>query len=381
MKSESPKHAVCHLVSGDLWAGAEVMVFHLLKALSNINTLSVSAIVFNDGRLASELKNAGIELTVIEESRYSFPVLVYKSYQVLRTKNVSILHSHRRKENFIALVVAIFLRGVKLIHTQHGMPESSPANRLNLSSIISGINFKLLSLFFHRNVVVSNEIRKLLIFQRGFHEQKTVAIHNGIPDTTFLSTNRNTGAQPFTIGSAGRLVKVKDFGLFIAISDLLRNYDQIKFLLAGDGPLYSELSRKISESGLNNFTFSGNVDDMNSFYSKVDLFLNTSLHEGVPMSILEAMSYGKPVIAPRVGGIPEIIEDGVEGFLIDGREPHKFADKCLFLSSTPDVYQRLADSAREKIATCFSVSAMAQKYYQTYLDTISQQIQKRSRLL
>ncbi len=370
MKSGNSKYAVCHLVSGDLWAGAEVMVFHLLRALSNMDTISVSAIVFNNGRLASELKNSGIEITVINESKYPFPVLVYKSYRVLRTKKVSILHSHRRKENFLALILSIFLGGVRLIHTQHGMPESSPVNKLNLSSIITGINFKLLACFFHRNVVVSNEIRKSLIFHRGFSEQKTVAIHNGIPGPADSYTNSNVATQQFTIGAAGRLVPVKDFGLFIMIAGLLGDYNHVKFLLAGDGPLYSELNRKVVETGLNNFTFSGNIDDMNSFYTTVDLFMNTSLHEGIPMSILEAMSYGKPVIAPRIGGIPEIIEDGIEGFLIEDRDPHKFADKCLYLSSTPDVYKQMADCAREKITTCFSVSTMARQYYQTYLGVL-----------
>lgn len=367
MKSNSNQCTVCHLISGDLWAGAEVMAFHLLKSLAHSDSVTVSAIVFNNGRLSEELKNAGIDVIVLEESKYSFPVLVFKVYQTLRTKRIDILHSHRQKENLLAFFVAILLRGVKLISTLHGMPETIN-NQRNLNAIITKVNFILLQYIFNRTVVVSNEIRNVLVFSKGFSSQKTIAIHNGIPLPSSGNIPKRYVTQSFTIGSAGRLVRVKDFGLLIDVANLLRNHGNIQFLLAGDGPLKSELQSKVLDLGLNNFTFIGHLDSMSSFYTQIDLFMNTSIHEGIPMTILEAMSMGIPVVAPHVGGIPEIINDCVEGFLIKGRAPQHYAEKCKILFMSQSNYLEMAKAAQSKIKNEFSVSKMSQKYINTYLE-------------
>ena len=116
--------------------------------------------------------------------------------------------------------------------------------------------------------------------------------------------------------------------------DVLRQTDRIQFLLAGDGPEKERITSLIREYQLEPaFRMTGFVDDMESFYSRLNLYINTSFHEGLPMGILEAMSYGIPVIAPKCGGLPEIIDNGIEGYLIEGRDPARFAEKCLQLFS------------------------------------------------
>jgi L-malate glycosyltransferase len=105
---------------------------------------------------------------------------------------------------------------------------------------------------------------------------------------------------------------------------------------------------------------------MNSFYQGLDVYLNTSVHEGIPMTILEALSHGLPVIAPAVGGIVEIIDDGKEGFLIDSRNPHEFAEKCLLLKENRELREKMSRAAREKAEQTFSAKNMAERYYQLY---------------
>ncbi len=368
MELNNNQCTVCHFISGDLWAGAEVMAFHLIRTMADSNSISVSVIIFNNGRLADELKNAGIDVTVFEESRHSFPVLAYKVYQKLRSKKIDIIHSHRQKENILALIISVLLRNTRLVSTLHGMPENS-LTKLTVSSIIKKLNFFLLSRFFSRTVAVSNDIRDILT-NSGFLKQKIITIHNGIPLPSFDSDTKKDLASSFTIGTAGRLVPVKDFGLFIDIANYLRNHKNIHFLLAGDGPLEQDLRCKVSELGLNNFSFSGKIDDMNSFYKQIDVFLNTSIHEGIPMTILEAMSHGIPAIAPFVGGLPEIIENGVDGFLIQGRDPQHYAEKCNQLLSNPNVYHAISQVAREKIEKKYSVSIMSQQYIKAYLEIL-----------
>ena len=88
------------------------------------------------------------------------------------------------------------------------------------------------------------------------------------------------------------------------------------------------------------------------------------------MTILEAMAHGLPIIAPRVGGIPEIIEDGVEGFLIDGRDPHGYSEKCLLLYQNRELWKKMSNAAREKVSGNFSKEQMTEKYLQCYREVV-----------
>ena len=110
------------------------------------------------------------------------------------------------------------------------------------------------------------------------------------------------------------------------VSTMISSED-VRFELAGDGPERPALEAMVQRHGLNaGFILKGHQDDMESFYRGLDIYINTSVHEGIPMTILEALAHGLPVIAPAVGGIVEIIEDGKEGFLIDGRSTGDFAE-------------------------------------------------------
>jgi len=102
--------------------------------------------------------------------------------------------------------------------------------------------------------------------------------------------------------------------------------------LAGEGPERSNLQALIQKYNLNEtFVLKGHLDDMFPFYRSLDLYLNTSVHEGIPMSILEAMPHGLPVVAPNVGGISEVVDNGEDGYLIKNRDPKAFARHFLFL--------------------------------------------------
>ena len=148
--------------------------------------------------------------------------------------------------------------------------------------------------------------------------------------------------------------------------------EDVRFELAGDGPERPALEAMVKRHGLDaGFILKGHQDDMESFYRGLDIYINTSVHEGIPMTILEALAHGLPVIAPAVGGIVEIIEDGKEGFLIDGRSTGDFAEKCLFLKDNSQERDRMARAAREKAERAFSAEGMAERYYRLYRQMVS----------
>jgi L-malate glycosyltransferase len=226
-----------------------------------------------------------------------------------------------------------------------------------------------MSRFFTMTVAVSDDIRNQLKERYRFADKRVVVIHNGVhlPDK-ICNDSPTSAAHQFTIGSSGRLFPVKDFPLFVEIARIVVQQEpSIRFELAGEGPGRPQLESLLAAYNLQDrFHLHGHLDDMDAFYNGLDLYLNTSLHEGIPMTILEAMGRGIPVIAPAVGGIREIITPGKDGFLIDGRDPYTFAEQCLLLYRDRQLRQAMARAARETVERDFSVGKMADRYYQLY---------------
>ena len=228
----------------------------------------------------------------------------------------------------------------------------------------------LLSKSFKKVVVVSKDMQKIFTNRLRFKENKVAMIHNGadIPD---CSTKKREKSK-FIVGSMGRIYPVKDYPLMVEVArEVSKRTDKIQFVLAGDGPDRGKIMELIERNGLRNmFLLKGFVDNLSEFYPYLDLYMNTSLHEGIPMSILEAMSYELPIIAPNVGGIKEIVNNGIEGYLLDERDPKRFADLCLQLQNNNNLRKSMGVSARHKIENEYSNERMAKEYNRLYLDLV-----------
>src|SRR5690349_12271994 len=122
--SRSPEPlTVCHVISGDLWAGAEAQAAALLRSLARKPEFRVLAILLNEGRLAEEARSCGVEVRVIPETTHSFGRIVTSATDYLRGRQVKVLHSHRYKENLIAALLARRCDVPIVIRTEHGAPE------------------------------------------------------------------------------------------------------------------------------------------------------------------------------------------------------------------------------------------------------------------
>jgi len=348
------------------------MAYHLLRGLKTYHNIQLSAILLTEGRLAEEIRKLGVEVHVVDERKTSFFNILLTIRNILRKWPPDLIHSHRYKENILAYLISRFVRRVRLIGTQHGMPEVHGGKSSLRQRLIIKWNFFVLSRCFHHSVAVSRDIKATFVKQYGFKKKKISVIHNGM-DIPHISPNRHK-AEPFVIGSSGRLFPVKDYPFMVEIAKVVREKkSRVHFQLAGDGPERPKLQAVIEQYGLDNgaFVLKGHLENMSAFYQGMDLYLNTSIHEGVPMSVLEAMAHGLPVIAPKVGGFPEIIDDGVEGYLITERNPKAFAEKCLLLYRNKALRQEMSMAARKKVVQSFSIENMAEQYYSLYLKVAS----------
>jgi len=365
---------VCHIISGDLWAGAEVMACNLIKNLSKHEDIELYAILLNQGKLAEEIKKHGIPVYINDEKSLSFLHILNNTRKIMKNLKPDIVHSHRYKENiisFLAIQGNPLKNKAKLISTQHGMPDGIPAGNGRWSSFglsVYNLNYLILSRYFNCTVSVSKDIQALLIKHKSFSFKNTTVIHNGIEVPSI--GKKEYRDKILKIGSAGRFFRIKDFPLFVEIARILiEKYKNLEFILAGDGPERETVQALVKRYDIDKyFLFPGFISDTSDFFQGLDLYINTSRHEGIPMSILEAMAHGIPVVAPAVGGFCEMIENGVDGFLVDSRDPMDYARQCFKIIEHMDIRKSVSHEARNKIIRDFSVGKMADTYLKLYND-------------
>jgi len=248
--------SVCHIVSGDCWAGAEVQASTLVRALCCCGEIRVSAIVLNEGRLASEFRQAGAVVKVIPEAQNSFLRILAEATPFVCQQGVQILHSHRYKENLLSNLLALRCRIPVKVQTQHGMPEPFTG-------------WKSLRQVFHQRldqwsgrlaadavVAVSAEMTPAI--RRVYGSRKVVVIRNGI-DTAHVASRlsreeakAHIGCTPApVIGMAGRLEPVKRVDLFLGMAKIVaEQVPGAQFVVAGDGSLRQSLTALARQSGL-----------------------------------------------------------------------------------------------------------------------------------
>ncbi len=361
---------ICHVISGDLWAGAEVMGLRLLTGLAGKKEVELSAILFNEGKLAREIRTLGVPIDVVDETRLNFLQIDKRFHEILMKFQPDIVHTHGLKENILGYLFSRRPgREIFLICTQHGLDEPQLGLKWKL---LSRANRYILSRKFKNIVAVSEDIRIALSGKYRLPAEKLVVVHNGteIP----VEIHDDKGNHPFTIGSAGRFFPVKDYPFFVEVAaEIHRFAKDVCFELAGEGPEFENISEQIHRCGLQDvFRLKGFMGNMSDFYNGLDLYINTSLHEGFPMSVLEALAHGLPVVAPKEGGIKEVVADELHGFLIEERDPKRFAEKCLVIYKDRNLRRKMGTASREKVAREYSFQTMSGKYYELYNNILSQ---------
>jgi glycosyltransferase involved in cell wall biosynthesis len=172
------------------------------------------------------------------------------------------------------------------------------------------------------------------------------------------------------IGAVGRLEEQKGHAhLLAALPELRRQIPDLVVLLVGEGRRQEDLRRQVRDLGLESTVrFLGTRRDLTEIYRALDLFVHPSLWEGLPLALLKAMGAGLPVVATRVSGSQEAIEDGVNGYLVAPGDPEALARAILELHRHPEAQRRLGDAARRTVVARYSLEAMLQRLEELYLD-------------
>jgi len=366
--------SVCHVIEGGAWAGAEVQVATLLRALSKCPDLSLHAILLQEGRLAHELRTFGVAVQVISERRRSFPRVVSECSEFLRRKNIQILHSHNYKENLVALLLSRICKVPHLVRTEHGHPEPYSAVRNLKHWCVLAANRTAAKYTAARIVSVSSDLGEF--WKRRVDPQKVTILRNGVDLEGVRSSFSPAEAKQrlgisedsFVVGVAARLECIKRHDLFLATASYLaQKIPNANFVIAGGGRQKEPLQRLILESSLQDrVALLGERNDVYDVLRAMDILLICSDHEGIPMVMLEAMALGVTVVSRKVGGIPEVIRDGVNGILVSSDDPGELGRACMSVFQEPHLGANLRQAAHDEIHRRYSADKNAETLVELY---------------
>ncbi len=209
--------------------------------------------------------------------------------------------------------------------------------------------------------------------ERGISRSRIRVVYPGIESVDFGDRTTAPSNGPEIVGTVARLVDVKDLGLLLEAAGLLRKRrPNLRVVVVGDGPERPALERQAAETGLRGVVeFRGEVRPVWSALREFQVYALTSISEGVPLSVLEAMTMGLPVVATAVGGLPEILDDGVNGYLVARLEDRaataaSLAARLETLLADPDLRQRMGAASRRRVIERFSTITAARETLRFY---------------
>lgn len=340
-----------------------------------------------EGSLVNWARSRGVEPVLVPEivgeaSLKSRDVkALIKVYRLLRRERPHIVHTHTAKAGFVGRIAAR-LAGVPIVvHTYHGHVLHSYYSFLK-TWLLRRMEQALASLS-DRLIAVSEQVRQDLIEYGVAPESKITVIPLGLELEQFLQLEGVRGELRRELGIAqdaplvgiiGRLAPIKNHRLFLEMAALLaEEFPTARFAVVGDGLLRPELERYATELGLNGrVLFLGWRRDLPRIYADLDVLVISSKNEGTPVSAIEAMASGVPVVATRVGGIPDLIEDQKTGILVEPEDPSALADAVISLLRNPPMARRMGQAAQAHVLEKYTVERLLDDTEKLYRELVSQ---------
>ncbi|MDT8898589.1 glycosyltransferase family 4 protein [Thermanaerothrix sp. 4228-RoL] len=281
-------------------------------------------------------------------------------------------HSHTQFGTLAALYVALRMGNVKVVRTAHITQEWEDSLYSRINRLIWGeIVFPL---FVDAQVAVSKSVLQNIkkYWGQRFAKRQPAVIYNSIPIPYNIPTRTSREQNKFIIGTAARLIEHKGIRYLIeAASIVCQQIPDVKFLIAGEGELRGALQDLILQKGLTDIVFLlGQHPHIYEFLSQLDLFVLPSLLEGLPTVILESMAAGVPVIATNIPGTDELIEDGIDGWLVPPRDPKALAEKIIFALRSPHLRTQVSEAGRKKVEH-FSIDKVADQYIALFQELLN----------
>ena len=301
-------------------------------------------------------------------------IAFYKLYKLIRQEKPDIVHTHTAKAGTLGRIAA-WLAGVPIIlHTFHGHVLTGYFGKLK-SWVFVYIE-KILARISTRIITLSNELKKELIEMGIGREEKFEVIPLGLELKPFFDSEKyrrmfkkemGLSDDAVLIGIIGRLVPIKGHKYFLDAAKIISSQftvhsSQLKFVIVGDGELREELEDYTKKLGIaNDIIFTGFRQDLPKIYSDLDIVALTSLNEGTPVSVIEAMAAGKPVVATNVGGVSSIVKNNINGFLVNPQDVQALSDAIMKLLKDSDLRQKMGREGQGSVFPHYDISQLVKR--------------------
>lgn len=315
------------------------------------------------GRVLCMHKRPGIRLSLIGRLR-----------SVLRQLRPDIVHTHQIPTLFYTGLAARTMATGRVLHTEHGLPLFAKRLRTRWLGRLSGLHCER---FFCLTQEMAREVGKYHIVPR----RKIRVIRNGIETSGYRDAGdphglrRSLGIpdEATVIGSVGRLVEIKRYDVLIrSFAQLREKCPEAHLLMVGDGPQKPALEQLAEGLGLRNrIHFAGYRTNVNECLHAMNCFALTSSSEGTPQAVLEASVARLPVVASRVGGLPEVIDDRRTGILVTPGDEDALTRELLGIVRNSELARQLGEAARRRVEELYGVGRMAREYHEVYLQLLA----------
>jgi len=340
----------------------------------------------HEGNMSFLAENHGVPLIQLGSlCNGSGPIGDLKSfwqiYQVIKKEKPDLVHLHLLKARFFGGLAAKLAGVPMLVETFHGNLFSDYYGKLKTAVILAAERF-LGWLIMSRVIAISEAQKEELIRYRICSKKKIDVIPLGLDLEHFVHCSRFKGElrkelgiseESILLGTVGRLVPIKGLCYLLdAIYRVARSTDvDFCLLVIGDGQMHRDLKSQVSTLGIEKrVRFLGWRFDLERIYADLDVTVLSSLNEGTPVSVIEAMVAGKAVVATKVGGVRDLIEDGRTGLLVPSKDPDALANAILRLVNDHDLRRRLGEEARDSVYPKYDVSRLILDMKQFYLNLI-----------
>jgi glycosyltransferase involved in cell wall biosynthesis len=368
VRSRAERPRVAQLILTLCPGGAERLAIELSRRLADRFGMTVICLE-EPGALADTLSASGIDVIALRRQQGFRPSLARTIAELTRAHDIDVLHCQQYSPYVYGSLARLFRPSLRVIYTEHGRLGDGPPSlkRKTINPLLAPLP--------HGIFAVSHDLRRHMLSE-GFPASRVGVIANGIAvGNTPRETDRRSARAELLIppdavvfGTAARLDPVKDLGTLIdAFARVRWNMSSARLVILGDGPEREELVRRaraqrVSES----VVFAGYRGDVRALLPACDVYVNSSVSEGISLTILEAMAAKLPVIATRVGGTPEVVSDGENGVLVPARDSDALARAMLAIARDDRRRASLAASGRAIVEARFTLDRMIDDYARAY---------------
>ena len=357
---------ILHIIESLEFGGAEKVVVSLANSMAGTQQVSICC-VKTIGALAVELDKR-IDVFCMNKPEGNDYLLPFRLARILRRNNYDVVHTHNWGVFLEGGLAGMLAKTPALIHTVHGpyakYPDT-PVARIKLT--LRHFLERVLASRFRRIATVSDAIADYVVNDIAIDQEAVLTVHNGIPISGGAAFAQSGGDDVVFI-TVGRLAAIKNHELMVrALREVLDTGTRVRLLIVGDGPERERIERCLREHQLQDkVSLLGFRSDVGEILSGADVFLMTSRYEGISIAMLEAMRAGLPVIATRVGGVPETVRDGTTGLLVGPDDLPGLVQAMLRLARSKPLRQEMGRRGREFLTEEFSLAQMSARYLKLY---------------